>query len=83
MVTRFNGAKQFVVFLLIWVNIIRAVVLIYNTTTLVFYNAISNLLGMLRIGDLANIYWFIFGVIVALSWIMLAVFVGMLANKLK
>tara|TARA_B100001758_G_C18011543_1_gene403309 strand:- start:387 stop:593 length:207 start_codon:yes stop_codon:yes gene_type:complete len=50
---------------------------------LVFYNAISNLLGMLRIGDLANIYWFIFGVIVALSWIMLAVFVGMLANKLK
>ncbi len=50
---------------------------------LVFYNAISNLLGMLRIGDLANIYWFIYGVIVALSWIMLAVFVGMLANKLK
>ena len=48
-----------------------------------FYNAISNLLGMLRIGDLTNIYWFIMGVIVALSWIMLAVFVGMLANKLK
>ena len=50
---------------------------------IVFYNEISNLLGILRIGELTNIYWFIMGVIVALSWIMLAVFVGMLANKLK
>tara|TARA_B100000287_G_scaffold317663_1_gene301384 strand:- start:413 stop:619 length:207 start_codon:yes stop_codon:yes gene_type:complete len=50
---------------------------------LTFYNAINNLLSMLRIGDLANIYWFFMGVIGALTWIMLAVFVGMLANKLK
>ena len=47
-----------------------------------FYNAIINLLGMLRIGD-TYMYWTIMGVISALSWIMLAVFVGMLANKLK
>ncbi|MFL2715057.1 MAG: hypothetical protein ACJ0FR_03075 [Gammaproteobacteria bacterium] len=44
---------------------------------------IGNVIVILRIGDGFSIFWPIQSVIIGTAWIMLGVFIGMLAHKLK
>ena len=44
---------------------------------------IGNVIAILRIGDVFSIFWPIQSAIIGTAWIMLGVFIGMLAHKLK
>ena len=47
------------------------------------FGMITNVIDLLRIGESIMPFWIIFSVIIGTAWIMLGVFIGMLAHKLK
>jgi hypothetical protein len=47
------------------------------------FGMITNVIGLLRIGESIMPFWIIRSVIIGTAWIMLGVFIGMLAHKLK
>ena len=50
---------------------------------MIIFGRITNVIDLLRIGESIMPFWIIFSVIIGTAWIMLGVFIGMLAHKLK